>query len=141
MFSNLKFLVVAGIGLFVDGYLNVNIGLGRFSTIYSIQRLSLTNAVIPMIGYIYYQDEGNTIPTVPADIIKGALSIGMVLGQFLFGLFGDTLGRRHVYDKELLVTIIGTLLVIFLPWSKTFPHDGIVAWLSARSQWYWNRRR
>ena len=40
-----------------------------------------------MIGYIYYQDAGNTVLTVQADIIKGALSIGMVLGQFLFGLF------------------------------------------------------
>ncbi|ERT01389.1 hypothetical protein HMPREF1624_02635 [Sporothrix schenckii ATCC 58251] len=112
-FSDLKFLVVAGIGLFGDGYLNVSIGL-----------------VVPMIGYIYYQDEGGKVPTVPADIIKGALSIGMVLGQFLFGLFGDTLGRRHVYGKELLVTIIGTLLVILLPWSTTFSHNGIVAWLS-----------
>lgn len=28
IFSDLKFLVVAGIGLFGDGYLNVSIGLG-----------------------------------------------------------------------------------------------------------------
>ncbi|CAK7218507.1 hypothetical protein SEUCBS140593_003570 [Sporothrix eucalyptigena] len=112
MFSDFKFLVVAGIGLFGDGYLNVSIGL-----------------VVPMIGYIYYQDTGNTVPTVPADIIKGALSIGMVMGQFLFGLFGDTLGRRHVYGKELLVTIIGTLLVILMPW-KNLSHNSVVAWLS-----------
>lgn len=30
VFSNLKFLVVAGIGLFGDGYLNVSIGLGEY---------------------------------------------------------------------------------------------------------------
>ena len=28
-FSNLKFLAVAGVGLFGDGYLNISIGLGR----------------------------------------------------------------------------------------------------------------
>lgn len=27
-FSNLKFLAVAGVGLFGDGYLNISIGLG-----------------------------------------------------------------------------------------------------------------
>ncbi|KAH8888004.1 MFS general substrate transporter [Thozetella sp. PMI_491] len=110
--STLKFLAIAGVGLFVDGYLNVSIGL-----------------VVPMIGYLYFQDEGNTVPTVLSDVIKGSLSFGMIIGQCLFGLLGDALGRHHVYGKELILTICGTLLVILMPW-KGFPHNSVVAWMS-----------
>jgi len=39
----------------------------------------------------------------------------MILGQLLFGLFGDALGRHKVYGKELILTIFGTLLVIVAP--------------------------
>jgi len=67
-----KFLLVAGAGLFGDGYLNITIGL-----------------VVPMIGYLYYEDEKNSVPTLPADVIKAGLSIGMIVGQLTFGLLGD----------------------------------------------------
>ena len=41
----------------------------------------LTVAVVPMLGYLYREDEKNKIPTLSADIIKASLSLGMVLGQ------------------------------------------------------------
>lgn len=107
--STLKFLAVAGVGLFADGYLNITIGL-----------------VVPMLGYLYYKDEHGTVPTVSADIIKGGLSIGMILGQLLFGVFGDALGRHKVYGKELMLTIFGTLMIIVLP--THISHRGLVAW-------------
>lgn len=53
-----KFYSIAGVGLFGDGYLNITIGL-----------------VVPMIGYLYYKDEKNKVPTVPSDVIKGSLSV------------------------------------------------------------------
>ena len=58
LWNNLKFLAVAGVGLFGDGYLNITIGL-----------------VVPMIGYLYFADEDGAVPTVPSDVIKGGLSV------------------------------------------------------------------
>lgn len=68
-----------------------------------------SNKVVPILGFIYFQDPNNIlkskIPTVHSDEIKGSLSIGMILGQLLFGVFGDAIGRHRVYGKELLITI------------------------------------
>ena len=107
--SNLKFLAIAGVGLFGDGFLNISIGL-----------------IVPIIGYLYYED--GEVPTVPSDVIKGGLSLGMIVGQLGFGLFGDALGRHKIYGKELILTILGTLLLIVAP--PRLDHGGIVAWLT-----------
>lgn len=80
-----------------------------------------------MIGYTYFADTKNTLPTNQSDSIKGALSIGMIFGQVLFGFFGDAIGRRKIYGKELIITIFGTFMVIVAPGSMS--HTGIVAWL------------
>ena len=53
----------------------------------------------------------------------------MIVGQLGFGLFGDALGRRRVYGKELIFTILGTLMVVLLPW-KGLSQIGVVAWIS-----------
>lgn len=109
--SNLKFLSIAGVGLFGDGFLNISIGL-----------------VVPVVGLLYYQDDGGKIPTIQSDAIKGGLSLGMIVGQLLFGVFGDALGRHKIYGKELVITILGTLMLIVPP--TYLGHNGIVAWLT-----------
>jgi PHS family inorganic phosphate transporter-like MFS transporter len=111
LISNLKFLAIAGVGLFGDGFLNISIGL-----------------VVPIIGLLYYDDQGGKVPTVRSDIIKGGLSIGMIVGQLAFGLFGDALGRHKVYGKELIITILGTIMLIVPP--AYLGHTAIVAWLT-----------
>jgi MFS transporter, PHS family, inorganic phosphate transporter len=111
-FSRLKLLIVAGVGLYIDGYLNICIGL-----------------VVPIIGYLYYSDTKASIPTFSGDLIKAGMAIGMVCGQLLFGFFGDALGRHRVYGKELMLTIFGTMLLILMPWGH-FSHDSVVAWLT-----------
>ncbi|KAI1827390.1 major facilitator superfamily domain-containing protein [Xylaria intraflava] len=110
--SNLRFLLIAGGGLFGDGYLNSTIGL-----------------VAPMIGFIYFKDNNGNLPAVQGSEIKGTFSIGMILGQLLFGSLGDALGRHRVYGKECIFTIFGTLMVVLLPWHG-LTHQGVVAWLS-----------
>ncbi|CAD6565106.1 MAG: Inorganic phosphate transporter pho84 [Tremellales sp. Tagirdzhanova-0007] len=108
--AKLRFLIIAGVGLFSDGYLNIVIGL-----------------VVPMIGYLYFPK--GSVPAIQGAEIKGALSIGMVVGQLGFGLFGDALGRHKVYGKELIFTIFGTLMVVLLPW-KGMSHSSIITWLA-----------
>lgn len=58
LWNNIKFLAIAGVGLFGDGYLNITIGL-----------------VVPMIGYLYFATEDDAVPTVPSDVIRGGLSV------------------------------------------------------------------
>lgn len=82
-----------------------------------------------MLGYLYFHDEKNKIPTFSGDLIKASLSLGMMAGQIGFGLFGDALGRHRIYGKELLITIFGTLMVTLMPW-KNFSHSDVVAWMS-----------
>ncbi|ORX35290.1 major facilitator superfamily domain-containing protein [Kockovaella imperatae] len=111
MRAQLRFVAIAGVGLFLDGYLNIVIGL-----------------VVPMLGYIYFPPHGS-VPAIKGDEMKGGLSVGMVIGQLGFGLFGDALGRHKVYGKELLFTIVGTLLVVLVPW-KGISQEGVVAWIT-----------
>ena len=80
-----------------------------------------------MIGYLYFPK--GSVPAIQGAEIKGALSIGMVVGQLGFGLFGDALGRHKVYGKELIFTIFGTLMVVLLPW-KGMSHSSIITWLA-----------
>jgi MFS family permease len=60
--------------------------------------------------------------------MKGALSLGMIVGQLVFGVLGDAAGRRRIHGKELIITMLGTLMVIMLP--TNLSHDGVVAWIT-----------
>lgn len=82
-----------------------------------------------MIGYLYFDDEKNKIPTISGDLIKSGLAIGMVCGQVGFGVFGDALGRHRIYGKELMLTIFGTLMVILMPWGH-ISHESVLAWMT-----------
>ncbi|KAJ6442371.1 inorganic phosphate transporter (predicted) [Purpureocillium lavendulum] len=107
-----KFTAVAGAGFFTDGYINLTIGL-----------------VVPVLGYLYFEEDGSSVPASNSDIMKGSLSLGMIVGQIGFGLLGDTWGRRAVYGKELIVTLFGTLMVVLLPW-KDFSPQAVTTWIS-----------
>jgi MFS transporter, PHS family, inorganic phosphate transporter len=82
-----------------------------------------------MLGYIYFKDNKNAMPVSKSDVVKGSASLGMIAGQILFGLLGDAVGRHNVYGKELIVTIVGTLLCTLLPW-RGLSHSGVIAWMS-----------
>lgn len=81
-----------------------------------------------MLAYVYFQDANYKIPTISNNIMKGGLSIGMILGQVMFGVFGDAFGRHAIYGRELMLTMFGTLLVITAP--PQLGHGGIVAWVT-----------
>lgn len=83
---------------------------------------------MPILGYVYYKDNKNAVPTVPSSVMKGAFSLGMIVGQLVFGVLGDAIGRKKIYGKELMITIFGTLMVIVLP--TNLSHDGILGWIT-----------
>lgn len=54
--------------LLIQLWLTLNVLLTRYMNI-------TIGLVVPMIGYLYYANEGNAVPTVPADVIKGGLAV------------------------------------------------------------------
>lgn len=129
IWSRVKFLLVAGVGLFCDGYLNLAIGLGLFTEYFFSQCAANKVSVVQMLGLIYWKDEKNTVKVMQADEMKGGLSLGMIAGQIAFGILGDALGRHRVYGIELIITMFGTLMTVLLPWRGLSKSD-IVAWIS-----------
>ncbi|KAF9283672.1 Inorganic phosphate transporter pho84 [Linnemannia elongata] len=83
--------MVAGVGFFTDAY-----------------DLFAINLVSPMLGFVYFADNQNS---VPADIdagLKIAASVGTFFGQIGFGYLADRLGRKRMYGVELVIIIVAT---------------------------------
>ncbi|KAF2004535.1 MFS general substrate transporter [Amniculicola lignicola CBS 123094] len=70
--------------------------------------LFVTNTVIPSIIYVYMYDK----PREAADFefwINVLTLMGSIVGQVLFGLLADLLGRTSLYGWELIIVILSTL--------------------------------
>ncbi|KAF9577908.1 Inorganic phosphate transporter pho84 [Lunasporangiospora selenospora] len=83
--------MVAGVGFFTDAY-----------------DLFAINLVSPMLGFVYFSHNGNT---VPADVdlgLKISASVGTFFGQVGFGYLADKLGRKRMYGVELVIIIVAT---------------------------------
>ena len=80
-------------------------GAGFFTDSYDV---FIINLITPMLGYVYYAENGNKIPSDIEGILKGMSSVGTFIGQLLFGFLGDILGRK-IYGFELLIIILGTI--------------------------------
>lgn len=101
-------VLVAGVGFFLDGY-----------------TLFASNIALPMIAYVYWHDEVHPMKNV---LINIATLAGTMLGQIIFGFFGDKYGRKKMYGAELLLLIAATLGVVMC---STGEHNSmnIFAWL------------
>jgi hypothetical protein len=53
-----------------------------------------------MLGYLYFEENKGSVPAVDSDIIKRGLNLGMVVGQILFGVLGDTWGRHTHHLRQ-----------------------------------------
>lgn len=83
----------------------VTSGAGFFTDSYDV---FIINLVVPMIGYVYYPQNNNKVPSDIEGVVKGMASVGTFIGQLLFGFMGDIFGRT-IYGFELLIIIIGTI--------------------------------
>lgn len=107
--ADVKLLMIAGTGFFSDAYDIFIIGL-----------------VMPMIGFIYFDHAKGTLPSFQGPV-KGASSVGTLVGQLLFGYLGDALGRKKIYGFELILIILGTIMSIAAP--SYLGGWGILIWL------------
>lgn len=85
-------VLVAGVGFFTDAY-----------SIFAI------NMVIPILGIVYYQDNGGVMPHNYETALSILTLAGTIVGQIVFGWAADIWGRRKMYGVELIITIVSTL--------------------------------
>ncbi|RUP51094.1 phosphate transporter [Jimgerdemannia flammicorona] len=90
--NHLKAVVVSGVGFLADMY-----------DLFSI------NIILPMIGFVYFSGNKNTIPTDLNSLLTAAATVGAILGQLVFGFLSDRLGRKRMYGIELLIVFVATL--------------------------------
>ncbi|RVD84037.1 uncharacterized protein DFL_005805 [Arthrobotrys flagrans] len=107
--GELKLLLIAGVGFFLDSY-----------------DLFIINLVTPVWIDEYWGGNSSSYPFFLRGCVNGAANLGNVIGQLSFGFLGDAFGRRFVYGKELIICIIGMIMVISLPNSIPTPHKKMV---------------
>jgi MFS transporter, PHS family, inorganic phosphate transporter len=64
--------------------------------------------VYPMLAYIYQKDITDGYKEAVLNI---AILSGSMIGQVVFGIWADVVGRRKVYGMELVITIGATICV------------------------------
>ncbi|CAF1014206.1 unnamed protein product [Adineta ricciae] len=88
----IRTVLVSSTGFFMDAY-----------------DIFVINLVLPMLGYVYYKNQNNTVPSDIQGILKGITNVGNLFGQIIFGILGDKKGRKSIYGIELLIIIVATL--------------------------------
>ncbi|GJM93681.1 hypothetical protein PR202_ga10263 [Eleusine coracana subsp. coracana] len=87
---HMKAIVIAGMGFFTDAY-----------------DLFCITTVSKLLGRLYYSEEGaskpGTLPQRVNNMVIGVALVGTLMGQLVFGYFGDKLGRKRVYGITLVL--------------------------------------
>ncbi|TVU35684.1 hypothetical protein EJB05_17585, partial [Eragrostis curvula] len=91
---HMKAIVIAGMGFFTDAY-----------------DLFCISTVSKLLGRIYYPNENldhgkhkpGKLPDDVNDMVVGVALVGTLMGQLVFGYFGDKLGRKKVYGITLVL--------------------------------------
>ncbi|KAF8873974.1 major facilitator superfamily domain-containing protein [Gymnopilus junonius] len=86
--------------------------------------LFIINPVTTMLQYRLYG--GGHLPANLEGFIKASANIGSVIGQFLFGYCADSIGRKAVYGKELMLIIVATILCITTPTGSLSPNSCLI---------------
>ncbi|WOL17209.1 putative inorganic phosphate transporter 1-10 [Canna indica] len=90
-YYHFKAIMIAGMGLFTDSY-----------------NLFCIAPVMDLTGRIYYEPKDGKPGTTPpgvASVVVGVALVGTVIGQLVFGVLGDRIGRRRVYGLSLLLIV------------------------------------
>jgi phosphate:H+ symporter len=88
----IRTVLVSSTGFFMDAY-----------------DIFVINLILPMLGYVYYSNQSNTVPSDIQGILKGITNVGNFFGQITFGILGDSKGRKSIYGIELLIIIVATI--------------------------------
>ncbi len=78
-------------------------GMGFFSDAYDLFVISL---VIPILGFVYYN---GSLPLWEVSALGASALFGAIIGQLLFGMLADRLGRKRIYAITLTVMAVGSI--------------------------------
>lgn len=94
-YYHFKAIIIAGMGMFTDAY-----------------DLFCIPPIMKLIGRIYFQDDvvdsSKGLVLAVTSTMLGIALLGTVIGQLVFGRFGDTRGRRSVYGAALLLMVFSS---------------------------------
>lgn len=98
-YYHFKAIIIAGMGLFSDAY-----------------DLFCIPPIMKLIAWTYYDDDKDNnsekeykIPNVVESSMIALAFLGTVIGQLVFGRFGDRIGRRRVYGLALMLMALSSL--------------------------------
>ena len=85
-----------------------------------------------MVNYVAFQKTSSSVPQIvlSGGVLKASANLGCIVGQLMFGIFGDVFGRKAVYGKELMVTIVATILLISSPNVGTISGESVFTWIT-----------
>ncbi|KAJ7154322.1 inorganic phosphate transporter [Mycena crocata] len=106
-YTEVKLLGIAGVGFFLDAY-----------------DLFVINPVSTMLQYRLY--DGQPLPAGLQGFLKAGANIGSVIGQFLFGYLADSMGRKAIYGKELMLIIFATIMCLTTPTGSLSPNNSLI---------------
>ncbi|PSS02264.1 major facilitator superfamily domain-containing protein [Coniella lustricola] len=111
---HVRAVLVAGVGFFLDSYdifainlISTFLGLAFWSGSPADASGSGSGSGTGSYGF---GGNNGTLPTSVAQILKASVSVGVILGQVVFGWLADVWGRRRMYGVELIIIIVATLL-------------------------------
>jgi len=94
-YYHFKAIIIAGMGLFTDAY-----------------DLFCIPPIMKLLGRVYYEDNPHDkyqIPQVVLATMLGTVLLGTVIGQLVFGILGDRMGRRCVYGISLMLMVLSSV--------------------------------
>uniref|UniRef100_A0A803M6M6 Major facilitator superfamily (MFS) profile domain-containing protein n=1 Tax=Chenopodium quinoa TaxID=63459 RepID=A0A803M6M6_CHEQI len=92
-YYHFKAIIIAGMGLFSDAY-----------DLFCIPPVTI------LLGHVYYHDQTPKFH-IPAAVISAMVAVallGTALGQLVFGILGDRIGRRKVYGLALALMVLSS---------------------------------
>ncbi|KAJ7894035.1 inorganic phosphate transporter [Mycena leptocephala] len=100
------------------------LGIAGVSVFYVTYDLFVINPVSTMLQYRLYG--GKDLPAGLQGFLKAGANIGSVIGQFLFGYLADSLGRKAIYGKELMLIIFATIMCLTTPTGSLSPDNCLI---------------
>ncbi|XP_021717770.1 probable inorganic phosphate transporter 1-8 [Chenopodium quinoa] len=92
-YYHFKAIIIAGMGLFSDAY-----------DLFCIPPITI------LLGHVYYSEQTPKfqIPTAVKSAMIAVALLGTALGQLVFGILGDRIGRRKVYGLALVLMVLSS---------------------------------
>jgi MFS transporter, PHS family, inorganic phosphate transporter len=90
--------MVAGSGIFTDAYDIFSINLGMSLHVND----PADEIVSTLLGYVYFRDATHQgiLPSALDEALKLGTSVGAIMGQLVFGVLCDRLGRKRVFPNH-----------------------------------------